>query len=46
MDIAYEIEEASNVAAAFRDLLLAATEAAFNGSYNTKDYEKSILLSL
>lgn len=41
MDIAYEIEEASNGTAAFRDLLLAATGAAFNGSYRAEDYEKA-----
>jgi len=40
LELIYEIEEASNAAAAFKGLLLAATEAAFNGSYNTKDYEE------
>ncbi len=40
LELIYEIEEASNAAAAFKGLLLAVTEAAFNGSYNTKDYEE------
>lgn len=39
MNIAYGIEEAANEASAFKSLLLATIEAAFNGDYTTETYE-------
>ncbi len=39
MELAYGLEEAANNAKALEILLLAATEAAFNGNYRTEEFE-------
>ncbi len=39
MNIAFGIEEAANEASAFKSLLLATIEAAFNSDYDAEEYE-------
>lgn len=39
MELAFKIENAANEASAFKSLLLATIEAAFNSSYGVEEYE-------
>ncbi len=39
MDIAFRIEDAASKASAFKSLLLATIEAAFNSDYDAEEYE-------
>lgn len=41
MELAFKIEDASNEASAFKSLLLATIEAAFNGDYGAEEYEEA-----
>lgn len=41
MELAFKIEDAANEASAFKGLLLATIEAAFNSSYEAEEYEEA-----
>ena len=41
MKLAFKIEDATNEAVAFKSLLLATIEAAFNGDYGPEEYKEA-----